>query len=281
MVVYSNSWEEHLQHLREVLCCLQKAGLTLKLSKCQFGLKKVHYLGRVIGNGELLPNPLKVEAVQHFQRPEIKTQVNSFVGLTSYYQKFLPDYASNATPLTNLLRKKQLERVTWSDECEAAFQKLKATLTIAPVLKVPGANKPFIVHSDDSDVGLGAVLSQVGEDGEEHPIAYASQKLKPREACYSTIEKECLAAVWDLKHFEHYLYGQPFTLITDHKPPAWLKTMKNSNQRPTRWAVFMQQFKFEVHHRPGSQHKNADGLSRGGRDVTEPQNPSPGQPIRP
>ena len=91
---------------------------------------------------------------------------------------------------------------------------MKASLTTAPVLKVPEANKPFIVHSDASDVGLGAVLSQVGEDGEEHPIAYASQKLKPREVRYSTIEKECLAAVWGLKHFEHYLYGQPFTLIT-------------------------------------------------------------------
>ena len=106
VVVYSNSWEKHLQHLREVLCRLQKAGLKLKLSKCQFGLNKVHYLGHVIGNGELLPDPRKLEAVQHFQRPETKTQVNSFVGLTSYYRTFVPDYASIATPLTDLLRKK-------------------------------------------------------------------------------------------------------------------------------------------------------------------------------
>ena len=219
-----------------------------------------------------------MEAVQCFQRPETKTQVNSFIGLTSYYRKFVPDYASIATPLTNLLHKKQPERVTWSDECEAAFQKLKATLVTSPVLKVPEANKPFIVHSDASDVGLGAVLSQVGED-EEHPIAYASRKLKPREVRYSTIE--CLAAVWAVKHFEHYLYGQSFMLITDHRPLTWLKSMKNSNRRLTRWTVFLQQFKFEVQHRSGNQHKNADGLSQGGRDVTESSSHSPGQPIQP
>ena len=161
VVVYSKSWEEHLQHLCKVFRCLQKAGLTLKLPKCQFGLNKVHYLGHVIGDREILPDPQKVEAMQRFQRPEMKTQVNSFIGLTSYYRKFVPDSASITTPLTNLLRKKKPERVTWSDECEAAFQKLKATLVTSPVLKVPEANKPFIIHSNASDVGLGAVLSQV------------------------------------------------------------------------------------------------------------------------
>ena len=160
LVVYSKSREEHLQHLRKVFRCLQKAGLTLKLPKCQFGRNKVHYLGHVIGDGEILPGPQKVEAVQRFQRPEMKTQVNSFIGLTSYYQKFVPDYASIATSLTNLLCKKQPERVTWSDECEAAFQ---------------------------------------------------------------------MAAAWAVKHFEHYLYGQSFTLITNHRPLTWLKTMKTSN----------------------------------------------------
>ena len=116
------------------------------------------------------------------------------------------------------------------------------------------------------------MLSQIGEDEEEHPATYASRKLKPSESRYSAIERvTCLAAVWALKHFEHYsyLYGQPFILVTDHRLLTWLKTMKNSNQRLTRWAVFLQQFKMDIQHRPGSQQKNA-GLSRGGRDVTEP-----------
>ena len=221
-------------------------------------------------------NPTRLtEGRSSAEVPETKTQVSSFISLTSYYRKFVPDYASIATPLTNLLCKKQPEKITWSDECEKAFQTLKTSLLTHPVLKVPEANGLFIVHTDASDSGLGAVLSQVGEDGEEHPIAYASRKLKPSESRYSTIEKECLAAVWALKHFEPYLYGQLFTLVTDHRPLTWLKTMKNSNQRLTRWAVFLQQFKMEVLHRPGSQYKNADGLSRGGRDVTEPAKCSP------
>ena len=274
VVVYSTSWEEHLQHLHKVFSCLQHAGLTVKLQKCQFGKSKVHYLGHIIGNGEILPDPKKVEAVREFERPNTKTQVHSFVGLTSYYRKFVPNYAAIATPLTDLLRKKQPENVVWTDDCEQAFQKLKNSLAAAPVLAVPDVNKLFTVHTDASGTGMGAVLSQVGEDGEEHPIAYASRKLKPRETRYSTIEKECLAVVWALKCFEHYVYGQAFMLITDHRPLTWLKTMKNSNQRLTRWAVYLQQFKFDVQHRPGSQHKNADGLSRGGRDVTK-------QPLQP
>ena len=101
------------------------------------------------------------------------------------------------------------------------------------------------------------------ENGDEHPIAYASCKLQPRETKYSAIEKECLAIVWALKYFKYYLYGQAFTIYTDHKPLTWLNTMKNSNQRLTRWILTLQEYRYEIHHRPGTQNRNADGLSRG------------------
>ena len=148
VVDFSRSWDEHLYDLRKVFvgCSMQ-----VWLSGCQFGHNKVHYLGHIIP----------------------KTQVNSFIDL--YYRNFV---ASIATPLTNLLRKKQPEKITWSEECEEAFQKLKASLLSHPVLKVLEANRSFIVHTDASDSGLGAVLSQTGEDGEEHPISYASRKLR-------------------------------------------------------------------------------------------------------
>ena len=142
--------------------------------------------------------PKRVEAVHGFERPKTKTLVHSFVGLTSYYRKFVPNYTTIATPLTDLFRKKRPENVVWTNECEQAFQQLKTSLAAPPVLRVPDVNKPFTVQTDASGTGLGAVLSQVGEDSEEHPIAYASQELKPRETRYSTIEKECLAVVWAL-----------------------------------------------------------------------------------
>ncbi len=264
IIVFSNDWTEHLTHLRSAFGCLQQAGLTLQLPKCQFGLDRVYYLGHIIGGGELQPDPKKLEAVAHFKKPETKKEVNAFVGLASYYRKFVPDFASIATPLTDLLKKKQPERVVWTQQCEEAFTLLKEKLVHPPVLKVPDVHKPFTLQTDASDVGLGAVLNQMDDDGEEHPVAYASRKLKPRETRYSTIEKECLAIVWAIKFFETYLYGQEFTLFTDHNPLTWLHTMKNSNSRLTRWALALQDAKFKIHHRPGSQHKNADGLSRGG-----------------
>ena len=130
-------------------------------------------------------------------------------------------------------------------------------------MKAPEVDKPFIVQTDACDLGIGAVLSQLDEDGEERPVAYASRKLLPRETRYATIEKECLAIVWALKQFRIYLYGMPFVIETDHKPLIWLQKMKDTNQRLTRWAITVQQYQYEIRHRPGVQHGNADGLSRG------------------
>ena len=261
-IVYSSTWEEHLEHLRRVFTQLRQANLSLKLSKCQFGLKQVEYLGHVIGGGVILPNPRKLEAVHHYKRPETKTEVKSFLGLTGYYRKFVPQYATISTPLSNLLKKGKREKVEWTPECEQAFQTLKKKLGEPPVLIVPDFSRPFVVQTDASNVGIGAVLTQKGADDKEHPVAFASRKLKPREN-YSVVEKECLAIVWALQFFYPYLYGQHFVVETDHQPLTWLQRMKNQNPRLARWALTLQPYKFDVRHRAGAQHKNADGLSRG------------------
>ena len=122
--------------------------------------------------------------------------------------------------------------------------------------------KPFVLQTDASNYGLGAVLSQMGDDGCEHPVAFASRKLLPREIQYATIEKECLAIVWALKRFHVYLYGQKFTVETDHKPLSWLNRMKDNNARLTRWALLIQPYQFELEYRKGCDNANADGLSR-------------------
>ena len=118
------------------------------------------HLGHIIGGGQLRPDPEKLDAIQSYPRPITKSQVNSFIGLASYYRKFVPNFATIATPLTNLVRKKQPEQVQWTPDCETAFEQLKANLTHSPVLKVPEVNKPYIIYTDASDVGLGAVLAR-------------------------------------------------------------------------------------------------------------------------
>ena len=130
-------------------------------------------------------------------------------------------------------------------------------------MRVAEPNKPFVLQTDASDLGLGTVLSQRGDDGQEHPVAYASRKLFPRETRYSVIEKECLAIVWALKFFHAYLYGRTFSIETDHQPLAWLHRMKNANARLTRWGLAAQPYSFVIKHRSESQNGNADGLLRG------------------
>ena len=264
IAVYSQTWEEHLEHLGEVFRRLVSADLHVKLVKCHFGVSKVHYLGHVIGQGEIEPDQQKIAGVQSYPVPATKKNVRAFLGLVGYYRRFVPDFASIATPLTNLTKKRYPEKVVWDDACEGAFQKLKAALVAKPVLKVADPTEPFVLQTDASNFGLGAVLSQNGDDGCEHPVAYASRKLLPREVNYAVVEKECLAIVWALKFFHVYLYGQEFAIETDHKPLSWLDRMKSTNARLTRWSLQIQPYRFEMRYRKGTDNGNADGLSRSG-----------------
>ena len=242
IVVYSRSWEEHLDHLRQVLTRLQGAGLTVKIKKCQFGRPKVPYLGHLVGGGDLEPDPGKVQAVKEYPQPETKKDVRAFLGLAGYYRRFIPNFAAVAVPMTELTRKGQPHRVCWTQRQGDAFQKLKDILVQGPVLRVADPSKPYVLQTDASDQGFGAALSQVDQSGEEHPVAFASRKLLPRETRYSTIEKECLAIVWALRFFHVYLYGQSFTIQTDHQPLAWLQRMRNTNSRLTCWAIAVQPY---------------------------------------
>jgi hypothetical protein len=261
VVIFSDGWDDHLHHLEAVFNRIQQAGLTVKPAKCQFAFKEVSYLGHVIGGGTVRPDPAKVEAVLGFQRPLVKKNVRSFLGLIGYYRKFVPNFADVASVLTDLTKKGRPEKVIWTKECESAFLLLKKLVAKSPVLTVADPAKPYIAQTDASDIGLGAVLSQTQND-EEHPVAFASRKLSDPERKYSVIEKECLAIIWALKYFRTYLWGTRFTVETDHQPLRWLQQMKDSNSRLTRWALAIQPYCFEMRHRPGRQNGNADALSR-------------------
>ncbi|CAM4590109.1 unnamed protein product [Lepidochelys kempii] len=175
VAIFSDSWAEHLEHLQKVLQCIREAGLTVK-AKCQIGLNRVTYLGYQVGQGTIRPLQAKVAAIQKWPLPKSKKQVQSFLGLASYYRRFVPQYSQIAAPLTDLMKKKQPNAVQWTEECQKAFNQLKATLMSDPVLRAPDFDKPFLVTTDASERGVGAVLMQKGPDQEFLPVVFLSKK---------------------------------------------------------------------------------------------------------
>jgi hypothetical protein len=260
--IFSNTWQEHLTHCQIILDRLECAGLTVKPKKCQFGQTHVSYLGHIIGNGIVSPMQDKIQAVKEIPIPMTKKQVRAFLGLTGYYRKFIPNYASIAYPLTNLTKKKMSNTVQWSETCQEAFDKLKASLTSKPIVKAPDFEKKFYLQTDASQFGLGAVLTQFDQDGSEHPIVYLSGKMLPREENYSVAEKECLAIVWAIDKLQYYLFGRQFTVMTDHRSLQWLDKFKSSNNRLMRWFLALQPYDLEIVYRKGIINGNADALSR-------------------
>ncbi|XP_064462613.1 uncharacterized protein LOC135373319 [Ornithodoros turicata] len=262
VAVFSQSWQEHLDHLRDVFSRLRRAGLTLKASKCHLAQSEVLYLGHRVGQGKRKPAELKVEAIANFPRPQSKAEVRGFLGLTGYYRSYIRQYSEIASPLTDALRKDAPAKVAWDDAKEKAFRDLKTALTNPPVLRAPDFSKPFVVQCDASNRGMGVILCQEGDDNEEHPILYASRKLSVREEAYSASEKECACLVWATQKLSCYLYGADFVFVTDHCPLTWLSQMSNKNPRLLRWSLALQQYNFEVRYKKGKANVNVDCLSR-------------------
>ena len=179
----------------------------------------------------------KLEAVQNFPIPTTKKEVRAFLGITGYYRSFIPQFASIAAALTDLTQKSSPNKINWTPACDS---KLKQLLCAAPVLCSPDFEKQFILQTDASDRGVGAVLSQLDDKGMDHPVAYYSRKLLPREEKYSTVEKECLAVKLGVEAFRVYLLGRPFIVETDHRALEWLDRLKENNMRLTRWSLFLQ-----------------------------------------
>ncbi|XP_078234983.1 uncharacterized protein LOC144583976 [Pogona vitticeps] len=254
--------EDHLKHLEIVLQRLSAAGLTVKASKCQLGSPEIKYLGHIVGGGVIKPLEAKIEAVRDWPRPNTKKKVKSFLGLVGYYRKFIPRFSEMANPLTDLTRKKTDDRIPWTSDCEEAFRRLKEALIHYPVLRAPDFDREFIIYTDASNSGVGAVLCQEDENGDQHPVSYLSRKLQKGERHLATVEKECLAIVYAIQKAKPYIWGRHFVLCTDHSPLQWLKTMKTHNSKLMRWALNLQDFDFEVKVVRGSMNCVADALSR-------------------
>ena len=261
VIVHSRTWDQHVETLSELFARIREASLTVKPSKCWLGYSKVDFLGHRVGDGNILTQDDKVDKVMKAERPHTKTQVRSLLGLAGYYRKYIQNYASVVTPLINLTKKGQPNQVIWTDETETAFNELKSRFCDRPILRLPDFERDFILRTDASDSGLGAILLQT-YDGIDFPVAYASKRLSPAQSSYATVEKECLAIVWGLQKFHCYLYGRLFTIQTDHAPLAFLKTAKLTNAKLMRWALKLQPFMFKVETIPGKSNVGADYLSR-------------------
>lgn len=259
IVIYSRDFDSHLRDIERVLKRLRAAGLKLKPSKCQFLRSQVKYLGHIVSADGVRPDPEKEEAIRNFPRPTKVREIREFLGLVGYYRRFIDNFAKIAKPLTALTSKYATFR--WGDSEEGAYCKLRDKLLTAPVLGYPDFGSPFILATDASQYALGAVLSQV-KDGIERPIAFASRQLNKAEVNYSATEKECLAAIWATRHFRCYLYGRRFKIITDCRPLRWLMNVRDPGSRLARWNLQLQEYDYEIIHKPGSGHTNADALSR-------------------
>ncbi|XP_063970498.1 uncharacterized protein LOC135157721 [Lytechinus pictus] len=261
ILVHTPTWDQHIEALRSLMVRLRESNLKAKPKKCFVGFAKVDFLGHQLSRGYLRPLHNKVEDIQTAPRPTTKKELRSFLGLAGYYRKFVPHFATTAVPLTDLLKKGKPNMLDWDEVHENAFTSLKVMLTKEPILHLPDVNRQFILRTDASNKGVGAVLLQEF-DGEKFPIAYASKKLLVREQAYSTIEKECLAVVWAVLKFETFLFGREFILEVDHQPLLAIQKSKVANGRILRWALALQQYKFRVEAIKGQENVGADYLSR-------------------
>ena len=262
VVIYGRTLEEHDKHLTAVLQRLQDIGLTLNLQKCQFRVTSIRFLGHMISTEGLHPDPSRVDDILETAAPTDLATLRSFLGLSSYYARFIHDYATVTEPLRALTRKNTA--FEWSPAAQKAFDHVKHEIAHATALHLFDPELPTIVETDASAYGLGAVLLQV-KDGQEFPVAFASKTLCDAERNYSVGEKEALACVWACEKWFTYVWGRRFTLRTDHQSLCTLLATRGTNRqsmRIARWSARLMRFNFAVEYCRGSQNYTADALSR-------------------
>ena len=288
ILVFGSTFEETLSRLDMVLTRLSNMNLKVKPSKCQLFFKRLRFLGHSISEDGVAPDPEKVRAIQCWEKPKTKSALRGFLGLAGYYRRFVKDFAKIAKPLHNLLReesgtapkkKKGKNRNDplndWDESCDIAFDLLKEKLVSPSVLAFPDFTKPFILETDASLNGLGAVLSQ--DQGGSSPvvIAYASRGLRGQERAmqnYSSMKLELMALKWAItEKFRDMLLGSEFVVFTDNNPLSYLKTNTKLGATETRWAADLACFNFTVRYRSGKSNANADALSRKEEHGTEPR----------
>lgn len=261
VVIVTDTFEKHLAILEKVLQRLQEAGFTLNREKCKFCVQELKYLGYIVNGKGLSVDPEKVSAILDIPIPQTVKEVRRIIGMASWYRRFIPNFSALLAPLNALLKKNA--KIVWTSECDNTLRELKERLSTAPVLNCPDYEHdfPFFVQTDASNYGLGAVLTQTTDTGEQ-VICYLSRSLSRAERSYSATEKECLAVLWAVEKLRPYLEGLPFTVVTDHHSLQWLHNLKDPSGRLARWSIRLQQYDFNIIHRKGKDNIVPDLLSR-------------------
>ena len=261
IIIFSPTWQQHLSHIERVFTCFKNAGLTAKISKCEFGKTKLQYLGHVIGSGQMAVPEHRVLALAEYKRPISKKTLRSFLGCMSYYRRFIPKYADMSAQLTPSTSVSAPKIVTWTEGMDKAFNLLRVSLCHHVSLTIPSVLDYFTLHTDASGFGIGACLHVI-RDEQELPVAFFSRQLHGAERRYSITELETLAIVAAIKHFQFYTYGTSLQVITDHKACTALLNSTALNTRLKRMALFLQDKDINITYRPGGESANADSFSR-------------------
>lgn len=259
IIVLGRSFAHQLKNLELVFERLRTANLKLNPKKCNLFRRRVNYLGHVVSDEGISVDPEKTRAISEWPVPLNKHEIRSFLGLCTYYRRYVKGFANIAKPLTRLTEEKRI--FEWNSDCQAAFEELKRTLVSAPILGYPRSEGKFVLDTDASNMAIGGVLSQL-QDGEERVIAYFSKVLSKPERNYCVTRRELLAVVKSIEHFHKYLYGRRFLLRTDHAALMWLLRFKSPEGQVARWIERLQEYDYESVHRSGTTHRNADALSR-------------------
>jgi len=261
VLVGTDTEEGHDEIVEEVLRRLEENGLYVKPEKCVWKVKKVPFLGVVMGEGKVEMEEDKVAEVLKWPTPQCVRDVRKFLGLANYYRHFVKDFAKVALPMNKLTRKD--EKWKWEKEQQKAFEQLKEIFTSRPILVIPDLDKEFRVEADASNFATGGVLLVKCEDELWRPVAFISKALNETERNYEIHDKEMLAVIQCLEAWRHFLEGAQlkFEIWTDHKNLEYFMTSQNLNRRQARWALYLSRFNFTLKHVPGSKMGKADRLS--------------------
>jgi RNase H-like domain found in reverse transcriptase/Reverse transcriptase (RNA-dependent DNA polymerase) len=263
ILIFTETMEEHDRVTRLVLERLRQYKLYLRHDKCEFAKTKIEYLGLIISHGQAEMDPVKIAGVAEWPTPDGKKAVQSFLGFTNFYRRFIEGFSHLARPLFNLTRNDSGWR--WGESERSAFESIRDRVVSAPILMFPDDTRPFRLEADSSDFATGAVLSQQSlADNKWHPIAYYSKSLNAVERNYEIHDKEMLAIIRALEDWRHFLEGarHKFEIWTDHKNLEYFMTAKKLNRRQARWSLYLSRFDFAMHHRPGRSMGKSDALSR-------------------